>query len=165
MALAGPLVRLGSEPHFVASRTSPSGTTVPLPFLEQLAQEVSGPLVIDEAYVDFADRSAISLLKHRNIIITRSLSKSHSLAGIRFGYALADAALVRELIKVKDSYNCDVLSLAAAAAVLEDREYLHGSAAGSCTRGREWPHHWPSWDSMFAPARRTSSGAGERIAP
>src|SRR6202023_3141776 len=110
---------------FVSSPNSSSGTTVPLAFLEELAKQLDAPLVIDEAYVDFADRSAISLLKHANIIITRSLSKSHSLSGIRFGYALADAAVVRELNKVKDSYNCDVLSLAAAAAALEDQEHLH----------------------------------------
>jgi histidinol-phosphate aminotransferase len=117
----------GANLTFIASPNSPSGTTVPLAFLEELAKQLEGPLVVDEAYVDFADRSAISLLKHANTIITRTLSKSHSLAGMRFGYALADPAVVRELMKVKDSYNCDVLSLAAAAAALEDQEYLHST--------------------------------------
>jgi histidinol-phosphate aminotransferase len=117
----------GANLSFIASPNSPSGTTVPLACLEELAKQLEGPLVIDEAYIDFADRSAISLLKHRNIIITRTLSKSHSLAGMRFGYALADPAVVRELNKVKDSYNCDVLSLAAAAAALEDQDYLHST--------------------------------------
>jgi histidinol-phosphate aminotransferase len=93
--------------------------------LDRLAEEVGGPLVIDEAYVDFADWNALPLLKqHRNVIITRSLSKSYGLAGIRFGFAIANAAVVHELIKVKDSYNCDVLSLAAAVAALEDQTYL-----------------------------------------
>ena len=58
------------------------------------------------------------------MIVTRTLSKSYALAGIRFGFAVADPALVRELVKVKDSYNCDVLSLAAATAAIEDQEYL-----------------------------------------
>jgi histidinol-phosphate aminotransferase len=56
--------------------------------------------------------------------VTRSLSKSYCLAGMRFGFAVADPALAREMIKVKDSYNCDVLSLTAAAAALEDQDYL-----------------------------------------
>ena len=56
--------------------------------------------------------------------MTRTLSKSYALAGIRFGYAVADPAVIRELLKVKDSYNCDVLSLAAASAALEDQDYL-----------------------------------------
>jgi histidinol-phosphate aminotransferase len=51
------------------------------------------------------------------------------LAGIRFGYAVADPAVVRELIKVKDSYNCDVLSLVAATAALEDQEYFKSTLA------------------------------------
>src|SRR5919204_243631 len=59
----------------------------------------------------------------------RSLSKSYALAGVRFGFAVADPAVVRELVKVKDSYNCDALSLAAAAAALEDEAYLQNTRA------------------------------------
>jgi histidinol-phosphate aminotransferase len=90
---------------------------------------LSGPLVLDEAYVDFADSHNVHLAKRANVIVTRSLSKSYGLAGIRFGYAVADPAVIRELIKVKDSYNCDVLSLAAATAALADQEYLQGVRA------------------------------------
>src|SRR5262245_27684122 len=95
---------------FIASPNSPSGTAVAVPELERLADGLDGPLVIDEAYVDFADAHALPLAGRRNVIVTRSLSKSYSLAGIRFGFAVAEPALVREFIKVKDSYNCDVLS-------------------------------------------------------
>src|SRR5947209_7085172 len=69
------------------------------------------------------------LARRPNVIVSRSFSKSHALAGIRFGYAVADPAVVRELVKVKDSYNCDVLSLAAATAALEDQEYLRETRA------------------------------------
>jgi histidinol-phosphate aminotransferase len=58
------------------------------------------------------------------VIVTRTFSKSYALAGVRFGFAVADPAVARELLKVKDSYNCDVLSLAAAAAALEDQDYF-----------------------------------------
>src|SRR5262249_21130279 len=77
----------------------------------------------------FADAHGMALAKRRDVIVTRSLSKAYSLAGIRFGYAVADPALVRELVKVKDSYNCDVLSLAAATAAVEDEEYLQSIRA------------------------------------
>jgi histidinol-phosphate aminotransferase len=113
----------------IPNPNSPSGTAVAPAVLGQLADELAGPLVIDEAYADFADANALALARRRNVIVTRSLSKSYALAGIRFGFAVTDPALVRELIKVKDSYNCDVLSLAAATAALEDQDYLRATRA------------------------------------
>ena len=91
--------------------------------IRRLAEQAGGPLVLDEAYADFADTNGLKLAG-KTIVVTRTLSKSYALAGIRFGFAVADPAVIRELVKVKDSYNCDVLSLAAAAAALEDHEYL-----------------------------------------
>jgi histidinol-phosphate aminotransferase len=114
---------------FIANPSSPSGTMVSRSSLERLAHTLRGPMVLDEAYVDFADANGLALVASRKVIVTRSLSKSYALAGIRFGYAVADAAIIRELIKVKDSYNCDVLSLAAATAAIEDQEYLRSTRA------------------------------------
>jgi len=111
----------------IANPNSPSGTAVSNFSLEQLADELSGPLVIDEAYADFANDNALRLARRPNVIVTRSLSKSYSLAGLRFGFAVAEPELIRELVKVKDSYNCDVLSQAAATAALEDKEYLEAT--------------------------------------
>ncbi len=108
----------------VANPNSPTGTAVTNEALAQLAAELTGPLVVDEAYVDFADSNALPLAAEGRLIVTRSLSKSYCLAGLRFGFAVASPALVHELVKVKDSYNCDVLSIAAAAAAIEDQEYL-----------------------------------------
>src|SRR4051794_38903077 len=115
----------GANATFVANPNSPSGTVLPAATLERLAEEVRGPLILDEAYVDFADGNGLSLLRRRNVVVTRTLSKSYGLAGLRFGFAIAEPALVRELNKVKDSYNCDALSLATAEAALADQEYLH----------------------------------------
>lgn len=121
----------------IANPNSPSGTVIPLDRLDKLATELDGPLVIDEAYVDFADVHAIPLTKHPNVIVTRTLSKSYSLAGLRFGFAIANPGLVREFTKVKDSYNCDALSLAGATAALEDQSYMRQTREKILkTRGR-----------------------------
>jgi histidinol-phosphate aminotransferase len=109
---------------FLSNPNSPSGTALPLSVVAEWAAELNGPLVLDEAYVDFAEGHGLHLTQKANVIVSRSLSKSYALAGIRFGFAVADPALVRELGKVKDSYNCDVLSLVAATAALEDQDYL-----------------------------------------
>ncbi len=126
---------------FIANPNSPSGTTVSRSSLEQLAGELTGPLVVDEAYADFADDNALALTKPNGrapgVIVSRTFSKYYSLAGVRFGFAAADPAVVRELLKVKDSYNCDVLSLTAAAAALEDQDYYRSLRAKIlATRGR-----------------------------
>lgn len=126
--LPNPWPLRGAHLTFVANPNSPSGTSVPLPALKRLAEEISGPLVVDEAYGDFAEENALPLVG-RHVIVSRSLSKSYCLAGIRFGFLVAEPALVRELVKVKDSYNCDVLSLTAATAALEDQDYLQSTRA------------------------------------
>lgn len=120
--LPNPWPDLGAHLTFIANPNSPSGTTVALDRIQQLA-EAHGPIVLDEAYADFATTNGLALASSK-IIVSRTLSKSYALAGIRFGFAVADPAIVRELVKVKDSYNCDVLSLAAATAAIEDQEYL-----------------------------------------
>jgi histidinol-phosphate aminotransferase len=112
---------------FVCSPNSPSGTAVTPGAVERLADEAGGPVVLDEAYVDFADGNGLHLARQGRAIVTRSFSKSYALAGIRFGFAVAPPALVRELVKVKDSYNCDVLSLVAATAAIEDQDYLRAT--------------------------------------
>lgn len=123
---------------FLANPNSPSGTAVRPDDVERLAGDLRGPLVLDEAYADFGEWTGLGLVgKVPNLIVTRSFSKTYSLAGIRFGFAVADPATVRELVKVKDSYNCDVLSLAAAAAAIRDRRYFADVRAKVvATRGR-----------------------------
>jgi histidinol-phosphate aminotransferase len=112
---------------FIPNPNSPSGTVAdPAAVLHLHDSCQPSPLVVDEAYADFADSPGYvsQVGRWKNLIVTRTLSKSYSLAGIRFGFAVARPEVVRELVKVKDSYNCDVLSLAAATAALEDRDYF-----------------------------------------
>jgi histidinol-phosphate aminotransferase len=119
-------VPAGASLTFVANPNSPSGTVVARDTLARWP----GPLVIDEAYVDFADTNCLDLARaSARVIVTRSLSKSYALAGLRFGFAVASPALTEQFYKVKDSYNCDVLSLVAATAAIEDQEYMRAIRA------------------------------------
>jgi histidinol-phosphate aminotransferase len=110
---------------FLCNPNAPSGTMVPIDAVAALSERLSGLLVVDEAYVDFADDSALRLVRERsNLLVLRTLSKSFSLAGLRIGLAFGDPALIRELCTVKDSYNLNRISIAAGAAALEDYEVM-----------------------------------------
>ena len=109
----------------IANPNSPSGTVLSPQQLGAIAERLACPLVVDEAYVNFADGDAVGLVAtHPNVIVLRTLSKGYSLAGLRLGYLIARPEMVEGLIKVKDSYNCDTLSLVGGAAALEDRAHL-----------------------------------------
>ncbi|MBM4070996.1 MAG: histidinol-phosphate transaminase [Planctomycetes bacterium] len=113
----------------VANPNSPSGTVASVAALTRLAGQLAGPLVVDEAYVDFADGHAMELARLPNVIVTRSFSKSYGLAGLRLGFAVAQPALIAEFFKVKDSYNCDALSLIGGAAALQDQAHFQATRA------------------------------------
>jgi histidinol-phosphate aminotransferase len=115
---------------FVCHPNSPSGTPVPINAIEALAKEVSGLLVVDEAYVDFAASNALSLVhRYDNVIVLRTFSKSFSLAGMRIGLAFACPGVIAELLKVKDSYNVTRLSIVAATTALEDYAWMEANVA------------------------------------
>jgi histidinol-phosphate aminotransferase len=113
---------------FLCNPNSPSGTLVSLQEIDRLARAVSGILVVDEAYVDFADSegaSALPLLRRfSNLVVLRSFSKSFSLAGMRIGLAFAAEEIIAGMMKVKDSYNLNRLSLVAATAALHDLPWM-----------------------------------------
>ena len=109
---------------FLANPNAPSGTFVSPQKIEALCKKFSGLVLIDEAYVDFADDNCLPLLReYANVVITRTLSKAYSLAGIRFGYAVGRPDVIREMNKARDSYPCDAISVAAATAAIQDQEY------------------------------------------
>jgi len=115
---------------FLPNPNSPSGTVIPPDGVRELAQALSCPLIVDEAYVDFAETDCVSLVHDcDNVLVTRTLSKSYGLAGLRFGYVIAQPQLITGLMKVKDSYNCDTLSIAAATAAIDDQAWLAESRA------------------------------------
>ncbi|MBM0743873.1 histidinol-phosphate transaminase [Phormidium sp. CLA17] len=115
---------------FIASPNSPSGHVVPTEDLQLLASELSGVLVVDEAYVDFADETALSLVQEfDNVIIARTLSKGYSLAGLRLGFGIANPSLLSGLFKVKDSYNVDAIACLVGAAAMRDQAYKNECVA------------------------------------
>ena len=112
----------------LVSPHAPSGAARPLEELEAISRRLRGRavLLIDEAYVDFAEADALPLLHpgsdHDNVLVLRTLSKGYSLAGLRFGYGLGHPDLIAALDKARDSYNTDVLAQAGAVAALQHRE-------------------------------------------
>src|SRR5580658_246385 len=113
---------------FLANPNAPSGTFVSPLKIADLARKFPGLLLIDEAYVDFADDNCAALVSEfPNLVVIRTLSKAYSLAGLRFGYAIAQPQVIAQMMKVKDSYNCDALSIIAATAALEDQAYARST--------------------------------------
>jgi histidinol-phosphate aminotransferase len=110
---------------FLPNPNSPSGTIIPPARILELAEALPCPLLVDEAYVDFAGTNCLDLVRRsEKIMVSRTLSKSYALAGLRFGYVVAQPQIIDQLVKVKDSYNCDALSIAGAAAAIGDEDWL-----------------------------------------
>ena len=115
---------------FLTSPNAPTGVAFANAEIEQVLQSFRGLLVVDEAYAPFARENAIPLLaRHPNLVVVRTLSKAHALAGLRVGYALAHPAVIDLLDRVRDSYNVNRLSQAGAIAALGDTAYYEGIVA------------------------------------
>ena len=114
----------------LTSPNAPTGVGFANAELERALAGFRGLFVVDEAYAAFAREDAVPLLaRHRNLVVVRTLSKAYALAGIRVGYALADAAVIDVLDRVRDSYNVSRLSQVAALAALEDDAYFQSLVA------------------------------------
>ena len=110
---------------FLTNPNAPLGFAFPLSFIEEMAGRIDGMLVVDEAYADFADENALELVrKYENVVVTRTFSKSYSLAGMRLGLAVARPEVITALNKIRDHYNLDRLAQVAAVAALRDQEYF-----------------------------------------
>jgi histidinol-phosphate aminotransferase len=127
-ALPSGLAAAAGKVTFICNPNSPSGTLVPTATIRALSREVSGLLVVDEAYVDFAEESALELAREcDNVVVLRTFSKSFSLAGLRIGLAFGPLPVMAELAKVKDSYNLNRLSIVGATAALEDYAWMESN--------------------------------------
>jgi len=113
---------------FLSRPNAPSGVAAPRADVERLCREFSGLVVIDEAYAEFAHDHCMDLPKYfENAIVMRSFSKSFSLAGMRLGTAVARPEIIREFMKVKDSYNLSAVAQVAGAAAVGDLKYMQGN--------------------------------------
>jgi len=123
--LPAKLTKTDAALTIVCNPNAPNGSLISIDEMASLADKLSGVLLIDEAYVDFAEANCTALVKDfDNVIILRSMSKGYSLAGIRFGYAIAQPDLIAGLIKVKDSYNVDAVAIEVATAAIKDQKYF-----------------------------------------
>jgi len=115
----------GGGPVILPNPNAPTGRAIARADVARLAAaNADWPVVVDEAYVEFGAESAAPLIAgNPNLLVVRTLSKSHALAGLRVGYALGQAPLVEALVRLKDSFNSyplDRLAQAGAVAALRD---------------------------------------------
>ena len=112
---------------FLANPNAPTGILLPLCEVERIVKSTDGVVVVDEAYIDFGGESAISLLaKYDNLLVTRTFSKSRSMAGARLGFGVANPALIADLVAMKyatNPYNVNAMTMAAGLGCLADEDY------------------------------------------
>jgi len=137
----------GARAFFLTSPNAPTGVAFTPEEIETVLQRFDGILVVDEAYAPFARRDCVGLLaKYPRLVITRTLSKAHALAGLRVGYALAHPEVIGLLDRVRDSYNVNRLSQAAALAALADTGY-YDAIIGKINETRDhWLAEWSARD-------------------
>jgi histidinol-phosphate aminotransferase len=113
----------------VASPNNPTGTLLPSEDVEALAK-LGRPLVVDEAYTEFAGESCIDLVReYPNLVVMRTLSKWAGLAGLRIGYMVAHPDLIDVVMRVKQPYNVNAAAEAAVLATMDDLPYLESRVA------------------------------------
>ena len=135
---------LAHAPVALANPNAPTGIFLPIAEVERLAERCRAAgeaLLVDEAYAAFAPDCARRLLdRYDNLLIVRTLSKSHGLAGLRLGYALGSRRLIDALRRVRDSFNSyptDRLAQAAGAAAVRDAAYTADCVERICA-ARDW---------------------------
>ena len=115
----------GTNLFLIARPNAPTGNSFPRALMEEICANYKGMVLIDEAYADFAsDNCADFVTRFPNVIVSRTFSKSRSLAGLRFGFALAHPRTIEGMMKMKDSYNVSYLTQTLAIAALRDKEYF-----------------------------------------
>ncbi len=166
----GAITAADTDVFFLTNPNAPTGVHFELSAIEAILRDYPGLLVVDEAYIDFGGTTAAPLLQaYDNLIVVRTFSKSHSLAGMRVGYAMAAAGVISVLDRVRDAYNVDRLAQAAALAALEDRacfvsnrDKIVETRARVMARFREWG--WFAYPSaanfLFAEPRTVAGETG-----
>ncbi|MDD3153535.1 MAG: histidinol-phosphate transaminase [Victivallaceae bacterium] len=114
----------GANVCIFARPNAPTGNTYDKEIIRRFAENFDGIVMVDEAYADFAADNCMDLaLSMPNVLVSRTSSKSYSLAGLRFGYVVGNARLIHGMLKLKDSYNLDRIAQTLAEAAVRDVEY------------------------------------------
>ncbi len=135
----GVLERIGRKTRlvFLCSPNNPTGNLTPARDIERLVKETDAVVAVDEAYFEFAGKSAIDLTdKYENLVLIRTFSKAFSMAGVRVGYLVASKTTVGELNKVRPPNSLTVISLALAESALRDIQSMKRNVA-TIVRERE----------------------------
>ncbi|MFM6840822.1 MAG: histidinol-phosphate transaminase [Candidatus Planktophila sp.] len=116
---------------FITTPNNPTGSSVTIEEIEELAKVVPGLLVVDEAYAEFSDQtSAVTLIKkYPQVVVIRTMSKAFSFAGVRLGYLVADKSVIDAMFLVRLPYHLSTITQAAAEVALEFRNELLGNVA------------------------------------
>ncbi len=135
---------------FIANPNTPTGTLIPAPEMDRFLERVPGHVcvVLDEAYCDFAEHFAAErgvdyshslgyVREGRNVVVLRTFSKAHGLAGLRIGYGIAPAELMRFFARVKTVFTVSSIGEAAALAALDDRQHIR-LAQENNSAGAKW---------------------------
>jgi histidinol-phosphate aminotransferase len=121
------IIKEGKDAKLVvlALPNNPTGTTISIDKIEEIAQNINGIFVVDEAYFEFSQKTAISLLdRYDNIIIIRTLSKAFGLAGLRLGYLLTNAEIASAVQKAKLPFSVGIFGQIAGEILLKKNEYI-----------------------------------------
>jgi histidinol-phosphate aminotransferase len=118
---AGGYVAADAAISYLCSPNNPTGASFSVDAIERVASGVSGIVIVDEAYADFAPRNCLDLLtRFPRLVITRTMSKAFGLAGLRVGYAIGDPVIVAEIEKSRGPYKVNGIAQRAAIAALTD---------------------------------------------
>lgn len=121
---AGGKWRPGAALTYITTPNAPSGRGYSTDVLAKLCRAHRGVVILDEAYVDFAEENAAALAgEMSHVLVSRTFSKAYSLCFLRIGYFIGPAHLIAALDKVRDSYNVNGIAQVAALATLEDLPY------------------------------------------
>ncbi len=159
---------------FLTSPNAPTGIGFSNDKIAEILDKFSGLLVVDEAYADFAEENSLELIKkYSNLFITRSFSKSYSLAGLRVGFGIGSPEIIKLLDRVRDSYNVNRLSQAGALAALDDPLYYQATI-GKIIRSRNFYYaefqnrNWFTYQSqsnfLFTEPVNTKGNTGADVA-
>ena len=131
-----------SRTIFLANPNAPTGKLLPVSEIEKIvASNPDSVIIVDEAYIDFGGETCVPLTgEYENLLVTRTFSKSRSMAGARLGIGIGSEALIRDINTLRYStnpYNVNAMTMAAGIGALEDEEYFLSCCRDTAVR-RDW---------------------------